>query len=108
MATIDAEPVLYQVDGAVATVTMNRPGVANAQDSALIDGLDRAFDRAGADDAVRVVVLCGAGKHFSSGHDLKALVGGDERRPLGGPAGDARGQVLPREDHVLRPVPAHP
>jgi enoyl-CoA hydratase len=78
MATIDAEPVLYQVDGAVATVTMNRPGVANAQDSALIDGLDRAFDRAGADEAVRVVVLCGAGKHFSSGHDLKALVGGDD------------------------------
>jgi len=70
------EPVVrYEVDGAVATITMNRPQVANAQDTALIDGLDAAFDRADADDAVRVVVLAGAGRHFSSGHDLKALVG---------------------------------
>lgn len=68
--------VLYEVQGAVATVTMNRPEVANAQDTALIDGLDAAFDRADADDQVRVVVLAGAGKHFSAGHDLKALVGG--------------------------------
>jgi enoyl-CoA hydratase len=70
------EPVVrYEVDGAVATITMNRPEVANAQDSALIDGIDRAFDEADADDAVRVVVLAGAGKHFSAGHDLKAIVG---------------------------------
>jgi enoyl-CoA hydratase len=67
--------VLYDIDGHVATVTMNRPDVANAQDTALIDALDAAFDRADADDDVRVVVLAGAGKHFSSGHDLKALVG---------------------------------
>jgi enoyl-CoA hydratase len=68
------DPVLYAVDGPVATVTMNRPEVANAQDTAMIDGLTAAFARAAADDDVRVVVLCGAGKHFSSGHDLKALV----------------------------------
>ncbi len=49
--------VRYQVDGAVATVTMNRPEVANAQNSALIDGIDACFDRADADDDVRVVVL---------------------------------------------------
>jgi enoyl-CoA hydratase len=70
--------VLYDVDGAVATITMNRPKVANAQDTALIDALDAAFDRADGDDAVRVVVLAGAGKHFSAGHDLKAIVGGEE------------------------------
>jgi enoyl-CoA hydratase len=75
MADDGAANVLYDVDGAVATITMNRPEVANAQDSALIDAIDRAFDDAGSDDAVRVVVLAGAGKHFSSGHDLKELVG---------------------------------
>ncbi len=71
------DTVLYAVDGAVATITMNRPDVANAQNSALIDAIDSSFDRAEADDDVRVVILAGAGKHFSSGHDLKALVGGD-------------------------------
>ena len=73
-----AEPVVrYEIDGAVAVLTMNRPQVANAQNSELIDALDACFDRADADDAVRVVVLAGAGKHFSAGHDLKALVSGE-------------------------------
>ena len=75
------ETILYVVDGAVATITMNRPDMANAQDSTLIDELDAAFDLADADDAVRVVILAGAGKHFSSGHDLKALVSGDGSDP---------------------------
>jgi enoyl-CoA hydratase len=70
--------ILYETDGAVATITMNRPEMANAQDTTLIDELDAAFSVADADDNVRVVILAGAGKHFSSGHDLKALVGGAE------------------------------
>jgi enoyl-CoA hydratase len=40
----------------------------------MIDEIDAAFDEADADDGVRVVVLAAAGKHFSSGHDLKALL----------------------------------
>ena len=70
------ESIIYEVKGPVATITMNRPEMANAQDTRLIDELDRAFDLADADDTVRVVILAGAGKHFSSGHDLKELVGG--------------------------------
>jgi enoyl-CoA hydratase len=72
------ETIRYEVEGAVATITMNRPEMANAQSTELIDELDAAFDEADADDAVRVVVLAGAGKHFSSGHDLKGLVGTGE------------------------------
>ena len=75
------EAVRYAVDGAVATITLNRPDVANAQNSRMIDELDAAFDRADADDGVRVVILAAAGKHFSSGHDLKALVAGDDADP---------------------------
>src|SRR5262249_60322977 len=60
--------------GAVARITMNRPEVRNAQDSALILALDDAM-RAGADERVRVVILAGAGPSFSSGHDLKPVVG---------------------------------
>lgn len=70
--------VVYEVDGPICTITLNRPEVANAQDTRLIDELDAAFDRADADDDVRVVILAGAGKHWSAGHDLKALVGDTE------------------------------
>jgi enoyl-CoA hydratase len=72
------ETIRYDVDGHVATITLDRPDVANAQDTRLIDELDAAFDLADADDEVRVVILAGSGKHFSSGHDLKALVGDTE------------------------------
>jgi enoyl-CoA hydratase/carnithine racemase len=75
----DTAPVVrYSVDGAVATITLNRPQAANAQNSRMIDELDAAFDRADADDAVRVVVLAAEGKHFSAGHDLKELLAGEE------------------------------
>ena len=73
--------IRYEVEGAVATITMDRPDVANAQSSTMIDEIDAALDLADADDAVRVVVLAGAGNHFSSGHDLKALVAGDGDDP---------------------------
>jgi len=74
----DDQVVLYSTRGHVATIMMNRPGMANAQDTALIDGIDHALDLADADDEVRVVILAGKGKHFSSGHDLKELVGDTE------------------------------
>ncbi len=69
------DTIEYRVDGAIATITLNRPDVANAQDTQLIDELDAAFDLAEADDEVRVVVMAANGRHFSAGHDLKALVG---------------------------------
>ncbi len=70
--------VRYAVAGAVATITLNRPEAANAQSSRMIEELDAAFDRADADDAVRVIVLAAAGKHFSAGHDLKEILAGEE------------------------------
>ena len=64
------EVVRYEVDGPIARVTMNRPEYGNAQNSAMTYALDDAFYRAAADDDVAVVVLAGAGKHFSGGHDI--------------------------------------
>ncbi|WP_405981154.1 enoyl-CoA hydratase [Streptomyces sp. NBC_00158] len=63
-------PVLYAVRGPVAYVTMNRPRYRNAQNSAMTYALDDAFYRAAGDPAVKVVVLAGAGEHFSAGHDI--------------------------------------
>jgi enoyl-CoA hydratase len=66
-----AEPVvLYRKDGPLAVVTMNRPQYRNAQNSAMTYALDRSFYQAAADDEVKVVILAGAGKHFSAGHDI--------------------------------------
>ncbi|ROL79100.1 enoyl-CoA hydratase [Pseudomonas protegens] len=65
------EPVvLYEVREAVALVTLNRPEYHNAQNSRMTYALDAAFRRACDDDGVKVIVLRGAGKHFSSGHDI--------------------------------------
>ncbi|WP_336212803.1 enoyl-CoA hydratase [Nonomuraea sp. LPB2021202275-12-8] len=62
--------VNYDRRGPVAKVTMNRPDYRNAQNSAMTYALDEAFYRAAADDEVKVIVLAGAGKHFSAGHDI--------------------------------------
>ena len=64
--------VLRNVDArGVATLTLNRPEVNNAYDETLIGGLHEAMDELGANPALRVVVLRGAGKHFQAGADLK-------------------------------------
>ncbi|HEM46590.1 MAG TPA: enoyl-CoA hydratase/isomerase family protein [Alphaproteobacteria bacterium] len=66
-----ADPVLTGTDArGVATVTLNRPDVHNAFDDPTIAALTEAFERLGADETVRAVVLTGAGKSFSAGADL--------------------------------------
>jgi len=65
-----ADVVLVEQRGAVAWITLNRPEYRNAQNSAMTYALDRAFHDAAQDDAIRVIVLGGAGDHFSAGHDI--------------------------------------
>ena len=64
------DEVLYERRGALGVVTMNRPRYRNAQNSAMTYALDAAFTRAVDDAGVRVIVLAGAGDHFSAGHDI--------------------------------------
>jgi enoyl-CoA hydratase len=95
-----SEVVTYQRNGRVAVVTMNRPEYRNAQNSAMTYALDAAFTRAVDDDEVKVIVLAGAGKHFSAGHDIgtpgrDADVAYDRRAVMwwthvGKPGGDQR------------------
>jgi enoyl-CoA hydratase len=68
---MDLETVHYGVDDGIARVVMNRPEKRNALNHQLLDDLDAAFAAAEADDAVRVVVLSGAGPSFCAGYDLK-------------------------------------
>lgn len=75
------EPVLYEARDGIATLTMNRPGFHNAQNSQMTYALDAGFRRAVDDDAVKVIVLRGAGKHFSAGHDI-GTPGRDIHKPF--------------------------
>jgi len=62
--------LLTERTGPVLKITTNRPEVLNAQSRVLLEELDDAFAAAVDDPAVRVIILAGAGKHFSAGHDL--------------------------------------
>ncbi|MFN3643262.1 MAG: crotonase/enoyl-CoA hydratase family protein [Gemmobacter sp.] len=62
--------VLYEKDGRIARITLNRPEVLNAIDDAVPALLAAAVARADADPGVHVMVLSGAGRAFSSGYDL--------------------------------------
>jgi enoyl-CoA hydratase/carnithine racemase len=91
----DEPEVLYDVDGAVATVTLNRPHRRNAISMRMLGELGDAFERAEADRQVRAVVVTGAGKGFCSGLDIKDAfagtgIGGDA---TGGGAGGGAGGV---------------
>ena len=61
----------YEVADRIATITLNRPEAANAQNTELLDELDAAWTRAAEDNDVAVIVLRANGKHFSAGHDLR-------------------------------------
>ncbi len=62
--------VLYERDGRIARITLNRPEVLNAIDDDLPRELAAAVERADADDTVHVIVLAGAGRAFCAGYDL--------------------------------------
>ncbi len=57
----------------VVRIVLNRPDVANAQNNELLYELNAALDRAARDNHVKVIILAGQGKHFSSGHDLSSM-----------------------------------
>lgn len=65
--------ILYQVDGTLARITLNRPEKRNALNDELIAGLKDALRQANHDAAVHVIVITGAGQDFSSGADLTSL-----------------------------------
>lgn len=68
-------------DGTIARIMLNRPDARNAQNRGMLVELNDAFLRAEADDQVRVVILGGNGKMFSSGHDLGSKVSVEEYTP---------------------------
>ncbi len=80
MSDAGAEPhVVRRDDGAVATLTLNRPDRRNALSTAMLSALSEQLVAIGADREVHVVVLAGAGPAFCAGHDLREI--GDHPDP---------------------------
>ncbi|HEY0104976.1 MAG TPA: enoyl-CoA hydratase-related protein [Rhizomicrobium sp.] len=73
MAALTLDNVLYETKGAIAYVTLNRPQVMNALNTPTWKDMRAAFEAARDDDAVRGVVLTGAGKAFIAGADIGEL-----------------------------------
>jgi enoyl-CoA hydratase/carnithine racemase len=65
------ETILYEKKERIVKITINRPNVLNALNRKAISELKAALGEANQDDEVRVVILTGAGRSFSTGHDLK-------------------------------------
>jgi len=76
---MDFQYIKYEVVGAMATITLNRPEVYNALNDGITYELQDALKKVAKDDSIRVLVLTGAGKAFCSGQDLKAAAGQEKR-----------------------------
>jgi enoyl-CoA hydratase/carnithine racemase len=105
---MDFSEILYERDGHVLTITLNRPDRLNAFTGTMGRELIEAFDRADTDDEVRAVIVTGAGRAFCAGADLggggdtfdwRALQEGDGAVPR-----DTGGQVSLRIFESTKPV----
>lgn len=74
---MESAVVLYQRDGAIATIKLNRPYRLNAINSQVVRELRAALEQARQDGESRVIVLRGEGRAFSSGDDIKESAGFD-------------------------------
>src|SRR4051812_9271947 len=93
--------LLYTIADSVCTITLNRPDVYNAFNEELSAELIDALKKSAKDEAVRVVVLTGAGKAFCSGQDLQDVKKADGNRSLGD-------SVLRRYNPMILGVREHP
>jgi len=97
--------ITYAVEARVATITLNRPDKLNAWTRTMETEVRAAMTAAGNDDAVRAIVLTGAGRGFCAGADMSLLSdvsasGGDARPGDAAPGGIAGGLDLPPDYHL--------
>ncbi len=103
------EQIQYHIGDRVAVVTIDRPDQRNTVTYTVLDELLEAFARVDADDAVRAVVVTGAGDYFSAGTDLSAGSGGYAAdtpgfKPLRGGNRDVGGELALRIFGLTKPV----
>ena len=75
------DPILFDQNGAIATLTLNLPEARNPiSEASVVEALIAALGRAQADASVRVLIVTGAGSAFSSGGDIRAMADAIESR----------------------------
>lgn len=104
---MDFEQIIVDVEDGIQTITLNRPDRLNAWTPTMYAELVEAFDRADADDAVRAVIVTGAGRAFCAGADLER--GGETfdwrtREASGAVPEDNGGQLTLRIFACTKPV----
>ncbi|MFC7219857.1 enoyl-CoA hydratase/isomerase family protein [Streptomyces polyrhachis] len=99
LAGATAEPVLYDVTEGLATITLNRPEAMNSLNTAMKEALRDTLREAGADPAVRAVLLTATGRAFCVGQDLKEHIG-----LLMAPADEAAGPVMDTVREHYNPI----
>lgn len=97
--------ILRQNDGPVASLTLNAPGSLNALSTPMLLALDDALSALADDPAIRVVILKGAGRVFSAGHDLKEMQAARAAPDKGAAAFKALFDLCAR---VMQRIPALP
>jgi enoyl-CoA hydratase/carnithine racemase len=105
------DTLLYDATDGILTLTLNRPDKLNAFTNTMAHELIDAFDRADADDAIRAVIVTGAGRGFCAGADLSAGAATFDHAALGGGRDlddpsirDTGGTVTLRIFRCLKPV----
>jgi 2-(1,2-epoxy-1,2-dihydrophenyl)acetyl-CoA isomerase len=78
----DYETIIYQVDGNLATLTLNRPDSLNGITNTMMRELYECLSAVAVDENIRVLVFTGAGRGFCPGVDLKASTSGVPQEPL--------------------------
>jgi enoyl-CoA hydratase/carnithine racemase len=95
-----APALLRAFSGGILTLTLNRPAQYNALSESLLEALQSALDECAGDSAVRVVVIAGAGRAFSAGHDLKEMRTHDDL--------DYQKALFDRCSRLMLTIPAQP
>jgi 2-(1,2-epoxy-1,2-dihydrophenyl)acetyl-CoA isomerase len=100
-----SQPILASVEAGVQTITLNRPERLNAFNPEMHGLLREALERAGDDDAVRAVLLTGAGRGFCAGQDLSERdVGGDAAIDLAVTIGTHYNPLVRRMRELPKPI----
>lgn len=97
------QAVLLEIEGAVATVTLNRPDRMNAMNDTLLDGLLEALEQVASDPAVAVMILTGNGRAFCAGGDLTSMSAGLGELPRETAVSSLRRHA--RASEILRTMP---